>query len=145
MLPLFANSDKKDIHFKELLTHSAGLVAWIPFYKATLDDNQKPLSKYYRKTFDSQFSKQVADSLFMRNDYHDTIMKLIMDSKLSPKKEYKYSDLPYFIIFVFEPILMAYPDTSLRHLQFQYQSLLQLNKKWTAYNKEVIIFNSRVL
>mgnify|MGYP003407080465 FL=1 len=98
MLPLFANSDKKDIHFKELLTHSAGLVAWIPFYKATLDVNEKPLAKYYRKTFDSQFSKQVADSLFMRNDYHDTIMKLIMDSKLSPKKEYKYSDFTFIIL-----------------------------------------------
>jgi len=40
------------------------------------------------------------------------------------------SGLPYLIIFVFEPLMMDYPDTSLRHLQFQYQSLLQLNKKW---------------
>ncbi|MFS6809935.1 serine hydrolase domain-containing protein, partial [Staphylococcus aureus] len=37
MLPVFSNSDKKDIHFKELLSHYAGLVSWVPFYKATLD------------------------------------------------------------------------------------------------------------
>jgi CubicO group peptidase (beta-lactamase class C family) len=98
MLPIFATSDKKDIHFKELLTHSAGLLAWIPFYKATLDSNNKPLSKYYRKLADSQFSKKVADSLFIRNDYHDTIMKMIVDSKLSPKKEYKYSDFTFIIL-----------------------------------------------
>ncbi len=98
MLPIFAASDKKDIHFKELLTHSAGLVAWIPFYKATLDSNNKPLSKYYRKLADSQFSKKVADSLFIRNDYHDTIMKMIVNSKLSPKKEYKYSDFTFIIL-----------------------------------------------
>jgi beta-glucosidase-like glycosyl hydrolase/CubicO group peptidase (beta-lactamase class C family) len=98
MLPIFATSDKKDIHFKELLTHSAGLLAWIPFYKATLDSNSKPLSKYYRKLADSQFSKKVADSLFIRNDYHDTIMKMIVDSKLSPKKEYKYSDFTFIIL-----------------------------------------------
>ena len=52
MLPIFVNSDKKDIRFKELLTHSAGLVAWTPFYKATLDKNDKPLAKYYKKTPD---------------------------------------------------------------------------------------------
>ena len=55
------------------------------------------------------------------------------------------SGLPYLIIYVFEPLMMAYPDTSLRHLQFQYQSILQLNKKLSTYNKEVIIFNTDIL
>jgi CubicO group peptidase (beta-lactamase class C family) len=98
MLPIFSNSDKKDIRFKELLTHYAGLIAWIPFYKATLDVNEKPLAKYYRKIPNAEFSRQVADSLFIRNDYHDTIMKLIVDSKLSVKKEYKYSDFTFIIL-----------------------------------------------
>nr|WP_314866315.1 glycoside hydrolase family 3 N-terminal domain-containing protein [uncultured Flavobacterium sp.] len=98
MLPIFANSDKKDIRFKELLSHYAGLVSWVPFYKATLDAEEKPLAKYYKKIGDSQFSKQVADSLFIRNDYHDTIMKIIVDSKLSVKKEYKYSDFTFIIL-----------------------------------------------
>ncbi len=98
MVPIFANSDKKDIRFKELLSHYAGLVSWVPFYKATLDAKEKPLEKYYKKIADSQFSKQVADSLFIRNDYHDTIMKIIVDSKLSVKKEYKYSDFTFIIL-----------------------------------------------
>jgi beta-N-acetylhexosaminidase len=98
MLPIFANSDKKDIRFKELLSHYAGLVSWVPFYKATLDTKEKPLAKYYNKIANSQFSKQVADSLFIRNDYHDTIMKIIVDSKLSVKKEYKYSDFTFIIL-----------------------------------------------
>jgi beta-glucosidase-like glycosyl hydrolase/CubicO group peptidase (beta-lactamase class C family) len=98
MLPYFANSNKKDINFKDLLSHYAGLQAWIPFYKATLDKNNMPLEKYYRKTYDAQFSRKVADSLFIRNDYHDTIMKIIADSPLSLKKEYKYSDLTFMIL-----------------------------------------------
>ncbi|TRZ78568.1 MAG: deoxyribodipyrimidine photo-lyase/cryptochrome family protein [Chitinophagaceae bacterium] len=53
--------------------------------------------------------------------------------------------LPYLIIFVFEPFMMAYPDTSLRHLQFQYQSLLEINKKLNAYSKAVIIFNTDII
>ena len=98
MLPIFLSSDKKDIRFKDLLTHYAGLVAWIPFYKATLDSNEKPLEKYYKKVPSDQFSLKVADSLFLRKDYRDTIMKLIIESKLSPKKEYKYSDFTFIIL-----------------------------------------------
>ncbi|PWA04082.1 glycoside hydrolase family 3 N-terminal domain-containing protein [Flavobacterium psychrotolerans] len=98
MLPIFNNSDKQDIHFKELLSHYARFQAWIPFYEGTLDRSQKPSEKYYRKVADSQFSKKVADSLFIRNDYHDTIMKKIINSKLIPKKEYKYSDFTFIIL-----------------------------------------------
>lgn len=98
MLPIFNNSDKQDIRFKELLSHYAGLIAWIPFYKETIDNAGIPLEKYYRKTPNEQFSKQVAYSLYIRNDYHDTIMKMIVDSKLSLKKEYKYSDFTFMIL-----------------------------------------------
>lgn len=98
MLPVFEDSDKKNIHFRELLSHYARLQAWIPFYKSTLDSLKQPSEKYYRKTADAQFSRQVAENLFIRNDYHDTIMKAIADSKLLPKREYKYSDFTFIIL-----------------------------------------------
>lgn len=98
MLPVFDNTDKENINFKDLLSHFAKLQAWIPFYKATLDSANVPSEKYYRKAIDPQFSKQVAENLFIRNDYHDTIMKAIANSKLLPKKEYKYSDFTFIIL-----------------------------------------------
>ena len=98
MLPQFKNSDKGAITFKNLLSHYAGFQAWIPFYKATLDSSKIPSPKYYSKISNDQFSKKVADSLFMRNDYHDTIMNMIVKSKLSLKKEYKYSDFTFIIL-----------------------------------------------
>lgn len=98
MSPIFKNSDKQNIHFKELLSHYAGLVAGIPFDKATMDKSNSLSEKYYRKLPNDQFSKQVGDSLFIRNDFHDTIMKMIVKSKLSLKKEYKYSDLTFMIL-----------------------------------------------
>ncbi|MFV8325820.1 glycoside hydrolase family 3 N-terminal domain-containing protein [Flavobacterium sp. ZS1P14] len=98
MLPMFKNSDKQDIHFKELLSHYAGLVAGIPFYKATMDKSKFPSERYFRKVAEEQFSKKLGDSLFIRNDFHDTIMKMIIKSKLSLKKEYKYSDLTFMIL-----------------------------------------------
>ena len=34
------------------------------------------------------------------------------------------SRIPYLIIYLFEPSLLAYPDSSLRHQQFIYHSLI---------------------
>ena len=98
MVPIFSKTDKANISFKDLLTHYAGLQAWIPFYKATLNSDTSPMDKYYSKVANAQFSTKVADNLFLRNDYHDTIMKLIAESPLSLKKEYKYSDFTFIIL-----------------------------------------------
>jgi beta-N-acetylhexosaminidase len=98
MLPVFKGTDKEKINFKDFLSHYARLQPWIPFYKTTLDANKKPLDNYYRKSYSNDFSLQVAENLYMRNDYRDTIMKIIADSKLLPKREYKYSDFTFIIL-----------------------------------------------
>lgn len=98
MVPFFAKTNKENIIFKDLLNHYAGLQAWIPFYKATLDSNTNPSEKYYRKTAENGFTTKAADNLYIRNDYHDTIMKIISDSPVSPKIEYKYSDFTFIIL-----------------------------------------------
>lgn len=98
MFPVFKHSDKKEITFKALLNHYTGLVAWSPFYKRTIDANGYPLSNYYRNSPESGFTNKVAENLFIRNDYHDTIMKFIADSPLSDKITYKYSDFTFMIL-----------------------------------------------
>lgn len=64
MLPAFENTDKKNITFKELLSHYARLQPWIPFYQATLNADKKPSDKYYKNTLTPEFSLQVAENLF---------------------------------------------------------------------------------
>ncbi|MDD3004075.1 glycoside hydrolase family 3 N-terminal domain-containing protein [Flavobacterium sp.] len=98
MLPDFNDSNKRNTTFTELLSHHAQLKAWEPFYKATLDSLGKPNSQYYKKKYDAQFSKQVADSLFIQKDYHDTVIDYIKKSELLPKKEYKYSDFTFILL-----------------------------------------------
>jgi beta-N-acetylhexosaminidase len=98
MIPEAKGTDKDSIPFKDFLSHYARLQAWIPFYKATLDSAKIPLKKYYRKSFSDGFSIQVSENLFLRNDYKDTIIKRILDSKLSLKKEYKYSDFTFILL-----------------------------------------------
>ena len=98
MLPNFIGSNKQNINLKDLLSHYAGLAAGLPFYKAAMNLSKKPSEEYFRKTPEVNFTKQLGDSLFIRNDFSDTIMKMIVDSKLSLKKEYKYSDLTFMIL-----------------------------------------------
>jgi len=98
MLPIFKNSNKRNISFKELLSHYARLQAWYPFYKNTIDKQGNPLDKYYRKERSEDFSIKVAENLYLRTDYQDTILKIIIDSKLLPRKEYKYSDFTFMIL-----------------------------------------------
>ena len=98
MLPIFQGSDKQDITFKELLSHYAKLQAWEPFYKETLDADNCPADKYYSLTYKDGYTKQVAENLFINDNYKDIILKKIVDSKLSDKKEYKYSDFTFIIL-----------------------------------------------
>ncbi|RDI50287.1 beta-glucosidase-like glycosyl hydrolase [Flavobacterium glaciei] len=98
MAPIFKDSNKANINFKDLLSHYAGLAAGIPFYKAVMDKSKLPSEVYFRKVEEQGFSKKLGDSLYIRNDFSDTIMKMIVDSKLSVKKEYKYSDLTFMIL-----------------------------------------------
>jgi deoxyribodipyrimidine photo-lyase len=45
--------------------------------------------------------------------------------------------LPYFLVFCFEPSIISHPDTSARHLQFQYQSLVHVNEKLMESGRNV--------
>lgn len=98
MLPKLKGTNKQDISFKDLLSHYAGLQAWIPFYKTTLNADKFPSDKYYSLNSKEGFTTQVAGSLYLRNDYQDSIIKQIVDSKLLEKKEYKYSDFTFILL-----------------------------------------------
>lgn len=52
------------------------------------------------------------------------------------------ASLPYLMVFVFEPSIIQYPDCSLRHLQFQYHSLLAMNQVLAPFGKQVNIFHA---
>ncbi|WP_394759842.1 glycoside hydrolase family 3 N-terminal domain-containing protein, partial [Flavobacterium sp.] len=98
MIPEAKGTDKDSIKLKDFLSHYARLQAWIPFYKSTLDSNKAPLKKYYRKTVSSNYKNQIAENLFIRNDYNDTIIKTILNSKLLEKKQYVYSDFTFILL-----------------------------------------------
>ncbi|HPA36149.1 MAG TPA: glycoside hydrolase family 3 N-terminal domain-containing protein [Chitinophagales bacterium] len=110
------NSNKKGIRIKDLLCHQAGLPAWIPFYKSTLDVTGKPDSSWYAKVQDSIFSVRIGDSLFLKKSFQDSVKNRIYTCELGPKS-YKYSDLGYYLLQ--EIIEHSYKD-SLQRLANRY-------------------------
>jgi CubicO group peptidase (beta-lactamase class C family) len=138
MLPIFKGSNKEQITFKELLSHYGRMQAWIPFYKATVDSSKMPMEKYYRKVATQGFTKRVSDSLFLRDDYHDTIMKKIINSPLIDKKEYRYSDFTFIILKQYLEKITGKPLDELAYNNFYktigmnntlYNPLQKLDKK----------------
>lgn len=97
LLPDFKGTDKASITLKELLTHQSGLVAWIPFYKSTLNAEGKPKEELYSSSFSKEYAIQVSENLFLKSDYKSTIIQQIKDSKLGQKK-YVYSDLNFILL-----------------------------------------------
>lgn len=113
MLPVFRGSNKEDATVLDMLTHQARFQPWIPFYKATLDSLNRPSEKYYRTRPTVEFQSKVAEDLYLRRDYYDTIIKAIADSPLLPKKQYKYSD---FSFILFKEYLEKQNEKSLEYL-----------------------------
>ena len=97
-LPWVRKSNKKKLPIEEILLHQAGLVAYIPFYKETIDSTGKPLPSLYRDEKSDSFSVRVAQNLYLRNDYIDTMYQRILDSKLGPMDKYIYSDNDFIFL-----------------------------------------------
>ncbi len=99
LLPYYKESNKNNINLKQMLSHTAGLKAWIPFYTRTLDSVTGKISKeYYNSKKSKKYSIKVAKNLYLNAVYKDSIEAIIRDSDLRERKGYKYSDLAYYII-----------------------------------------------
>lgn len=85
-------TNKRDLVISDILTHRAGLKAYIPFWKNTLE-NGKPSFNIYHFEKDVNYSVPVADSMFILKSFPERIWKEIDDSPLQNHGDYVYSDL----------------------------------------------------
>ena len=90
------NGPYAQINIREMLAHQAGLTPFIKFYSKTLVNGNLNPSIYAKEKKDG-FDLKVAEGIYMRNDYVDTIYKSIMNTPLGTKK-YEYSDLCFYFI-----------------------------------------------
>ncbi|MGM0530180.1 MAG: glycoside hydrolase family 3 N-terminal domain-containing protein [Bacteroidota bacterium] len=126
-LPHLDTTNKSDMVLKDILTHQAKLKPWIPFYYKTLETlypeeeligedfsesypyklgansymvkNMQYADGVYSHNPKDSFSIQVADNLYINENYRDSIFRWIDESELLDKKEYVYSDLGYYYLY----------------------------------------------
>lgn len=140
-MPFVRGTDKAGASVKESLSHYAQFKAWIPFYKNTLNKHKKPGSKYYSNKKEGNFTVEVVDDLYMRKDYQDSIYKEILDSDLRRRKEYKYSDLPYYL---FKRYLEEHYGTNMnqltqeRFLESMGTNRLRYKPLWYFEKKDIV-------
>lgn len=96
-LPALKHSNKKDITIRQLMAHEAGLKAWIPFWKETVDSNGW-VQGMYSKVQEKGYALKVADSMYIKDDYREIIWKEILESPLETTGKYVYSDLGLIIL-----------------------------------------------
>ena len=98
-LPWVRKSDKRNLNIKKILLHEARLVADVVFYLKTIDPvTKQPLPQYFQQDSSAKFSVRVAQNLYLRTDYADSMNQSILDSKLLPKNEYVYSDNDFILM-----------------------------------------------
>ncbi|MFT6333791.1 MAG: deoxyribodipyrimidine photo-lyase [Halioglobus sp.] len=59
-----------------------------------------------------------------------------------PFQRAEKTNLPYIIVYFFEPALIKHPDTSLRHMQFCYHSIKGINSTLEKIGRQVEIFHA---
>lgn len=99
-LPWVKGSNKENLKLWDIILHQAGLKSFIPFYRETVNvtDNSSPNWSFYALKADSSHTVRVADRMYMRNDWVDTIYNRILTSSLEPGNKYIYSDNDFIFL-----------------------------------------------
>ncbi len=95
--PDFKNSNKKNLKFREVLAHHAGLSAWIPYWKETVNSDGTFKSKMYSFVESKSHKIPVNHNMYLNGNMKKVFYKQIKESPLSQRKKYKYSGLAFFL------------------------------------------------
>lgn len=102
-LPELKGTNKKNMTLRNILTHQAGLLPYIPFWKHT-NDFFSNYAQFYATSQSDSYPFQLSSSLYGHPDLADSVWKWVVDSELLPKPrrqknyDYKYSDMGYYIM-----------------------------------------------
>jgi beta-glucosidase-like glycosyl hydrolase/CubicO group peptidase (beta-lactamase class C family) len=131
-------SAKGDLILSDILLHQAGLTAWIPFYwsliepiypsqdlmrskyssnypirlgpRAYANKHLKLKEGYISKEVSEDFPYKIAEAMYLRKDYADSMWITILNSEIKKPGKYKYSDLGFYI---FNKIIQDITNTTL--------------------------------
>ncbi|MCB0804810.1 MAG: serine hydrolase [Bacteroidales bacterium] len=140
-LPFLNGSNKENLVIRDVMTHQARLKSWIPFYLNTLDKKGNPDKKLYGNKLDAEHTVQVADHLFINRDYGFVMIDSIVTSGLRKKRDYKYSDLGFYLLKISvenitnKPLDKYVDESFYKSLGLQYTGFNPLSR----FDKKVIV------
>lgn len=82
---------------RDILTHQAGLVPFVP-YHGKLVRNGKPRTDVFSPVPDAEHNVRVADSLYMKPAFQDSLWSAMLNAPVKPRGEYVYSDLDFHLM-----------------------------------------------
>jgi len=98
-LPWVKGTNKANLEIGDILLHQAGLVPFIAFYTEVIDKTTGlPNPSVFSDKPKPGFTVRVAENVYMRNDYQDTMRQRILQSKLSASGKYVYSDNDFIFL-----------------------------------------------
>lgn len=86
----------KKLKLIDVMTHQAGLKAFVEFYRNTISPSKYVC--YYRPGKNDTFCVQVCDSMCIRKDYPDTMWHIMSHSPVKADPGYLYSDIDFYIM-----------------------------------------------
>jgi beta-glucosidase-like glycosyl hydrolase/CubicO group peptidase (beta-lactamase class C family) len=92
-------SDKEGLRIRDILLHQAGLKAFIPFYRETMDTlTGIPREGFYSSAKNDGYETRVTDNMYLKNSFSDTIYKRILQSPVDRSGNYVYSDNDFIFL-----------------------------------------------
>ncbi len=98
--PELEGQAKGDMVIREILAHQAGLPAYYPFWRKTMDKQRDFSDEYYREQMIPEFDQPVVPGLYMRQGVTDSLWNWIIsdDIRLADEPEYRYSDIGFMLL-----------------------------------------------
>ena len=85
------------MHLRDILTHQAGLKAFVPFYTKLLKEG-KLRTELVSDSATEKFNVRVAQGLYIPAAYRDSMVTWVLQTPLGKKGEYVYSDMGYYLL-----------------------------------------------
>lgn len=113
-LPELDSTNKKDLIVKDILTHQAGLIPFIPFWVQTVKDSVL-MPEYYSYERSEAYPLQIAPTVFGIKSLPDSLWRWSINSRLREKPvrtpyNYIYSDIGLYIMHHINEKLINQPQ-----------------------------------
>jgi beta-N-acetylhexosaminidase len=123
-LPQLRGTNKGALKISDILTHQAGLIAFIPHWQKTVE-NKIPKPEFYSRTQKPNFENYMVDGLYGLNSMRDSVWNWTIASDLLSRDLrrgshyiYRYSDIGFYLMHATIEQLVNQPLDDFMHSIF---------------------------